>query len=45
MVENTATDTVNDDDLADEALDRTSGGKFPGAPLPGASFGPACRAG
>ena len=24
MAENTATDTVNDDDLADEALDRTT---------------------
>jgi hypothetical protein len=31
MAENTATDTINDDDLKDEALDRmdrTSGGKF-----------------
>ena len=28
MAGNTALDTVNDDDLGDEALDRTSGGKF-----------------
>ena len=27
MAENTSIDTVNDDDLADEAIDRTSGGK------------------
>jgi hypothetical protein len=28
MAENTAIDTVQDDELVDEALDRTSGGKF-----------------
>ena len=28
MAENNATDTFNDDDLGDEALDRSSGGKF-----------------
>ena len=28
MAENTGIDTVNDDDLEDEALDRTEGGKF-----------------
>ena len=28
MAENTATDTIHDDDLGDEALDELSGGKF-----------------
>jgi hypothetical protein len=28
MAENTAIDTVQDDELVDEALDRTSGGKL-----------------
>ena len=28
MAENTAADTSHDDDLVDEALDRTDGGKF-----------------
>ena len=40
MAENTATDTINDDDLKDEALDRmdrTSGGKF--------TVGQTCRIG
>jgi hypothetical protein len=30
MAENTGIDTVNDDDLKDEALDRTGGGKASG---------------
>jgi hypothetical protein len=30
MAANTAADTVQDDDLGDEALDRTSAGKFSG---------------
>ena len=29
MVENTGIDTTQDDDLLDEALDRTSGGRLP----------------
>ena len=30
MAENTATDTINDDDLKDEALDRSEGGTVRG---------------
>ena len=30
MAENTATDTINDDDLGDEALDEGCGGKLAG---------------
>ena len=30
MAQNTATDTIHDDELEDEALDRTDGGKLHG---------------
>jgi hypothetical protein len=33
MAENTGIDTVHDDDLADEALDRTNGAKACGSPV------------
>ena len=35
MAQNTGIDTINDDDLADEALDRTDGGELQaGSPPP-----------
>ena len=40
MTENITTDTMQDDDLEDEALDRTSEGRFTQGPACGATISP-----